>query len=174
MLLVLLIIAITAGVAVPQLTAGLDAARTRAAARYLTTYLGMARTEAVTRGTSVAVRFQSTTTGMMMTLVTDGNGNGVRTQEIEAGVDREVGRAIALEHDFAGVTFGSPAAPNSSGIELGGGNLLSFSPSGTSSSGSLYLRGRDGSQFAVRVLGATGRVRIERFDRHSNSWLKVL
>ena len=45
----------------------------------------------------------------------------------------------------------------------GGVRLFSFSPDGTATTGSVYLESRDGSRFAVRVLGATARIRIERY-----------
>jgi hypothetical protein len=48
--------------------------------------------------------------------------------------------------------------------------LFSFSPLGTSSSGTFYLTGKDGSRFAVRVLGATGRSRLLRYVPASDEW----
>jgi Tfp pilus assembly protein FimT len=173
-LFVLALLAIVAGVAVPQIAAGVEGARTRAATRYLAAQLGMARTHAVTRGAAVAMRFQSGASGTTMGLVMDGNGNGVRTQDIEAGIDVEIHRPSALEAAFPGVRFALASDPASNGIHLGGSTLLSFTPDGTSTSGSLYLLGRDGSQFAIRVLGATGRIRIERLDPHTSSWKDVL
>jgi len=52
--------------------------------------------------------------------------------------------------------------------------LMSFTPLGTSSSGTLYLRGRDGSRYAVRVLGGTGRTRVLRYEAKSRTWVEVL
>ena len=49
---------------------------------------------------------------------------------------------------------------------------LSFSPDGTATTGSLYLRSRDGTRFAIRVLGVTARVRIERFVPARNDWVE--
>ena len=50
------------------------------------------------------------------------------------------------------------------------GVLFSFTPLGTSSSGTFYVTGRDGSRFAVRVLGATGRARLLRYLPASDEW----
>jgi hypothetical protein len=47
---------------------------------------------------------------------------------------------------------------------------MSFTPSGTATSGTIYIRGRDGSQFAVRVLGATGRTRVLRYLPARKEW----
>jgi hypothetical protein len=52
--------------------------------------------------------------------------------------------------------------------------LMSFSPIGTASSRTLYLRGGDGSQYAVRVLGATGRTRVLRYVAGTRVWVEVL
>jgi len=52
--------------------------------------------------------------------------------------------------------------------------LLSFTPVGTASSRTLYVRGRDGSQYAVRVLGATGRTRVLRYAPATRTWIEVL
>ena len=52
--------------------------------------------------------------------------------------------------------------------------LMSFTPLGTASSRTLYLRGGDGSQYAVRVLGATGRTRVLRYVEGTHAWIDVL
>jgi hypothetical protein len=52
--------------------------------------------------------------------------------------------------------------------------LMSFSPLGTASSRTLYLRGADRSEYAVRVLGATGRTRVLRLVASSGAWVEVL
>jgi hypothetical protein len=49
--------------------------------------------------------------------------------------------------------------------------MLSFSPTGTSSSGTVYLRGRAARQRAVRVLGGTGRIRSYDFDFGTWKWV---
>jgi len=50
---------------------------------------------------------------------------------------------------------------------------MSFSPMGSASSRTLYLRGADGSQYAVRVLGATGRTRVLRYVNASRTWIEL-
>jgi hypothetical protein len=46
-----------------------------------------------------------------------------------------------------------------------------MNPDGTSSSGTLYLHGRTRAQYAVRVLGVTGRIRTLRFDEPRGRWV---
>jgi len=57
----------------------------------------------------------------------------------------------------------------SDGVRIGTSRILTLGPDGTATSGTLYVRGRRG-QFAVRILGATGRTRVLRFDPASGQW----
>jgi Tfp pilus assembly protein FimT len=168
------ILAVVGSMAVPALTAGIERARTRAAARYLSAELGLARTQAVTRGAAVAMRFESSPSGTILGVVMDGNGNGVRIADIDAGVDGRIDRPWAFDEAFPGVRFALASDPAGNAIQLGGTALLTFTPEGTSTSGSLVLLGRDGSQFAIRVLGATGRIRTQRLDLRTSAWVDVL
>ena len=59
------------------------------------------------------------------------------------------------------------------GVRVGLSRLLTMNPNGTSSSGTVYVRGRDRSQYAVRVLGATGRVRVLKYDYVRGRWLDL-
>ena len=158
--------------AVPVLSAGLERSRARAAARYLAAQMALARTEAVTRSTTIALRFQRLPGGLTVSVYRDGNGNGVRTREIDSGVDRLLEAPVRLEDLFPGVLIAVPATAATTAVELGGSDLLSFTPAGTATSGTISILGRDGSQFAVRVLGVTGRIRLLRFDPVSGQWLE--
>ena len=98
----------------------------------------------------------------------DGNGNGVRTAEIRAGIDRPLGPFERLSDKFPGVRFELGAwVPDADGedeyaadgVRIGSARLLTMSADGTATSGTLYVRGRQG-QYAVRVLGVTGRTRM--------------
>ncbi len=87
-----------------------------------------------------------------------------------------------LSSQFSGVAFATvpdlpaidPGAqpPGDDPIRFGAGNIVSFSGLGTSSSGTLYIRRRD-IQYAVRLVGATARVRIYRFDARARRWQLV-
>src|SRR6185503_9345850 len=77
-------------VAVPQYLAGIDDFRASGAARYLSARLQRVRMEAVKRSASVAMKFAQTADGYSYTLYLDGNGNGVRTEDIQSGVDRRL------------------------------------------------------------------------------------
>ena len=136
--------------------------------------------EAIHRSTAVAIQFLQDTNGYSFGIFVDGNGDGVRTQDIRDTVDLRIGAVDRLSNNFAGVEFGLLAGlpavdpggvpPGTDPIRLGASNILSYSPSGTSSSGSLYLRGRGASQYVVRVFGDTGRVRILKFNAVARQW----
>jgi hypothetical protein len=170
-------------VAVPQLLAGLDDVRTSGAARYLSARLQRARMEAVMRSTNVAIQFTDTGNGYEYAVYMDGNGNGVLTKEIQSGVDRRIGGVESLRSQFTGVDFGALAglppadagstAPGADPIRLGASSLVSFSAIGSASSGTVYIRGRGDSQYAVRIFGETGKTRMMKFNRHTRRWSQL-
>jgi hypothetical protein len=71
--------------------------------------------------------------------------------------------------DLPAIDAGSPA-PGDDPIRFGASRMVSFSALGTSSSGTLYIRGRGDTQYAIRLVGATARVRMYRFDPRSHEW----
>jgi hypothetical protein len=136
--------------------------------------------EAVKRTTNAGLRFTQVSGGYSYSAYMDGNGDGVRSQDIERGVDLRIGWPERLADRFAGVEFGTlpnlpavdPAspAPGEDPVKLGSSDIISFTPLGTATPGSLYVRGRRNSQYVIRILGATGRTRILKFNSHSRRW----
>lgn len=165
------LVAILAGIAVPHGGVAIDRHRASAAARFISARAGLARAEAVKRSAYVALRFERRASGIVFGTVVDGNRNGVRTTDIASRQDWLLDAPVSLADMFPGVAIAlgdSPAASNS--VTFGPSGLLSFSPIGTATSGTVYVRGRDGSQFAVRVLGATGRTRVLRYVPRTGQW----
>ena len=165
--------------AVPQGLRALDDFRTRSAARYLAQRAIDARFAAIKRSAATGLRFEAASPDYRITSVTDGNGNGLRTSEIQRGIDRTLSEPERLDTHFTGVAFGildgvpdadGQPANGSDGVRLGVSRLLSMNADGTSSSGTLYLHGRERTQYAVRVLGVTGRVRVLKFDFVKGRW----
>jgi type II secretory pathway pseudopilin PulG len=168
------------GAAVPLAHGSVDRTRAGGAARYVAGRLATARFEAVKRSAYVAIRFVDASDGYWMRLYADGNGNGVRTPDIARGVDPPISMDERLDHHFSHVAFGilpdvtglDPGEPfnASDPIQIGHSTLLSFSPTGACTSGTLFIRGIRGAQFAVRVLGATGRTRVFEFSFGNKTW----
>ena len=171
MLFVTALIAIVAAIAVPQSLVTLDRARAAAAARYLASRMAMARSHAVMRSAHVALRFDEDPSGITFRMFVDGNHNGVRTSDIASDVDLPLDAPGRLSDLFPGVAIAVAAEDGSDPLRIGSSNLLSFTPLGTATPGSIYVRGRDGSQFDIRVLGATGRTRVRRYVQRTRAWV---
>jgi prepilin-type N-terminal cleavage/methylation domain-containing protein len=174
LLITISLLAIVCAIAAPRISAGLDRARAKAATRYLAAQMGAARTQAVLRGAAVALRAHADDEGVAISLVVDGNGNGVRTREIDGGIDQPLSVPLRIEELFAGVVIGVPGATGRDAVRLSGTELLSFTPAGTATSGSLYVLGKDGSRFAIRILGVTARVRLEQYNDRTSAWMPWL
>ena len=158
------LIAIIAAASVPPLASALDRSRAQAAARFVIARMMLARTRAAARGAVVALRFAGRPEAAVLTTFIDRNRNGIRAVDIATGVDTAEAPGIALQSIFRGVALEPVTAD---------GVLFSFTPLGTSSSGTVYLTAQDGSRFAVRVLGATGRARLLYYVPASSEWKDV-
>lgn len=171
-----------AAIAVPQGLRTLDDFRTRSAARYLAQRLGDARLSAIKRSAATGLRFEPSLPDYRISTVVDGNRNGLRTADIQGGIDRTLTEPEILAANFAGVTFGivegvpdadGQPAGSTDGVRVGLSRLLTMNANGTATSGTVYVRGRDRSQYAVRVLGATGRVRVLKYDYVRRRWIDL-
>ena len=166
------VVAILGGVAVAQVLSSVDHTRGYAAAKYLGARLSLARMQAVARGGAVGLRFDQGARGITFSVFQDGNGNGIRSADIQIGADRLIEPATSLSERFPGVDIALvPGAPGTDPVQLGLTNLLTFTPVGTATAGSIYIRDREGTQWAVRILGATGRTRVLRYDVQLRGWL---
>lgn len=173
-------IATVGGMAVPQVLSSLDHYRTTGAARYFSTKLQWTRMEAVVRSREVAVQIVRIDGEYVYSVFVDGDGDGVRTRDIRSGMDWRLSDPEKLPTGFPGVDFGvlpglpsvdgGSAPPGTDPIKLGASELLSFSASGTSSSGSVYIRGRRQTQYVIRVFGVTGKTRVLRFSPGTRQW----
>jgi prepilin-type N-terminal cleavage/methylation domain-containing protein len=167
-------------IAVPQGLRALDDFRTHAAARYLAQRLGDLRLSAIKGSRAHGLRFEPATPDYRFTTVMDGNANGLRTSDIQRGIDRTLTEPDLLGSHFKDVVFGildgvpdadGQPANGSDGVRVGVSKLLAMNSDGTSSSGTLYLHGRERAQYAVRVFGVTGRVRVLKYDYVRRSWM---
>jgi hypothetical protein len=116
--------------------------------------------------------------------VADGNRNGLRTAEVRDGTDAVVSGPHFLEEKIQGVKLGFlpgaeiPRIPPNRGtvgadgdpVRFGRSDLVSFSPLGSASSGTLYVTDGKHRQFGVVLFGPTARVRVWRYDDRSQRW----
>ncbi|HKY32076.1 MAG TPA: hypothetical protein VJV23_06025 [Candidatus Polarisedimenticolia bacterium] len=167
----LVIGSLAAGAGAPALGAALRRWRLDAAARHLAMEIHRTRMQAVARAGYAGLRFDAAGTGRWR-LHGDGGSNGMRTAEIVSGEDPPLRPPVELAGLYPGVSFGFPSGgvpriPPSAGtlgpgddpLALGGSSILSASPTGETTSGSVYLT--DGKALrALVVYGPTGRVRL--------------
>ena len=180
LLFVLAILATLAGIGIPLTTSALDEMRVGMAARYVAGRIVGARLDALQRSTALGLRFDAGGADYSFATCVDGNGNGLRTAEIASGTDQQITPAEFLGQRFADVQFGLSAGvpdldggwqtENADGVRLGASRILTVGPDGTATSGTLYVRGKRG-QYAIRVLGATARVRLFQYQTGARAWI---
>jgi type II secretory pathway pseudopilin PulG len=178
---VLAIAAVLVAFAVPTTAAGVDAGRVSQAANVMAARFRQARLDAVSKARSVALVFDQVGPRWTFRICVDGNRNGIRRAEINAGIDACLNDPVDVEAMFPGVRIdvdptlrgpaGEPGSPDA--VRFGASNIASFSTLGSCTAGTLFLRSPLGAQYAVRIGGATGRTRVLRYDPGSRSWRDV-
>jgi prepilin-type N-terminal cleavage/methylation domain-containing protein len=169
---------------VPPLLRTSDDLRLRMAAGEIVGVFRSSRSFAQRYGANVAVKFNTEKNGVVtFALYRDGNGNGVLTKDIASGKDRLLMPPQSLKFLGRDVGFGFPPgpAPRDPGtgkpmdrlddpIRFNDSNLASFSPLGTATPGSVYLRNGSGHLMVVRVLDRTGKVSLLSYDARTQKW----
>jgi len=167
----------------PALLSALLRYRAMAAAREMAGEMARLRAEAIASRRRVAVRFTRTATRTWYAFYADGDGDGVRADDIASGRDPLLAPQRDLPSRYDGIDFGlldasipevppggTVLAPGSDPVRFGASDIVTFTPEGTASSGTLYVSdGRD-TVFAVVLYGRTGRIRTWRFDRGAWRW----
>ena len=178
------LIAMSVAVSVPALSTLRERGRTAAGARYLAAELHRMRWESVARRRGMGLWFVQGPQGWEWNVVEDGNGNGLRTAEVRAGVDRTLSGPHRLQASVEGVALGFPPGvvvpeiPPRRGtipvdadpVRFGRSDLVAFSPMGRSSSGTLYVTDGHHGLFAIVLFGPGTRVRVWRYDHRSETW----
>jgi len=171
---------ILASMTMPLSATVVDTGRVRAAAAFVASRFRLARIEAVNRVSNVGVVFDLVHGRWQIRACRDGTGNGLRRADIASGTDPCFDGPHEFSAMFPGVDIavdpllvgpaGEPGNPDP--VRFGTPDIASFSPTGSCTSGSLFLRSTKGQQFAVRVSGANGRLRVFRYDRTPRAWVQ--
>ena len=132
-----------------------------------------ARGEAASKSAHVGIRVTIRGTRVVIGGFRDGNHNGIRTVDVASGIDSQAERDVDLGDLFHGVRAGAADGSVPQPVDGEDVTMFSFGPTGTASSGTVYIRGTDDGQYAVRVLGATGRVRVLRYRPPTHDWVDV-
>ena len=165
------LVLVGAAIAVPSIKAYAVEAHLMGAARQFKGTFRLARSTAIRLGVYTAIRFESSGRVWSYSVYADGDFDGVQSADIASGRDWRVAGPFPLNGGAPGVRLGiNPSVPNippetgwlnpnDDPIRFGNSNMLSFSPLGTATPGTLYLAGET-RQAAVRVTGGSARVRM--------------
>jgi prepilin-type N-terminal cleavage/methylation domain-containing protein len=181
---VLAILAMTVAVALPAAAMLRDGGRAAAGARTMATILSAQRWKSAAGHRVCGLQFRKDPNGWSWREVADGNGNGLRTAEIARGIDPVLTQDDALGRRVQDVMLGIPpggpfpeAPPGTDTLTLGDdpvrfgrSTLVSFSPVGSASSGTLYVTDGRRGFFAVVLFGPTARLRVWRYNPEERRW----
>jgi type II secretion system GspH-like protein len=172
-----LIALIAPGAAQLQASVSMRSAASETAAAFT-----LARAYAVRHGVTVGLKFRKNGDRYEWTLYRDGNGNGLRTAEIDRGIDRPIGVSFPWTRwDVKpGILRDTPVPdPSNPGrflarpddpIRFNSSDICSFSPVGESTPGSVYLWDGKDRMGVVRVYGRSAKVRSLYHRRGEVTW----
>jgi hypothetical protein len=150
----------------------------------MATMLSEQRWKSVAARRTRGLQFRKGPTGWSWREVEDGNGNGLRTAEIERGVDVVLTGDRTLESLVEHATLGFPPggpypeappgsellAPGDDPIRFGRSDLVSFGAMGGASSGTLYVTDGRTALYAVVLFGPSTRLRVWRWIGEERRW----
>lgn len=185
LLVALFILGILFALGVPAL-ADLTATLTlRAACLDVTTTFRDAQARATFQRRDVGVKWVVAGGDIVFSIYEDGNGNGVRSEDIRKGLDRRVGEPFSMKHRFPGVSFsfvkgfsgkdpsGAPVGNLDDPIHFGRGDICTFTPLGHASPGTVYLADAKGRQACVRVSPYSASFATYEWDPGTKRWRKT-
>jgi type II secretory pathway pseudopilin PulG len=140
--------------------------RVQGAADELALLVTALRVRSAATGVAHGVLFRAAPPELQWEVLRDGDGDGMRISDVRNGTDVRVAGPFDLGTRYPGVGLGLPTgvvAPAGGvtpedGVAFGASDLLSVMPSGSTSSGSVYLCGGWGRCSAMRLQGSTGRI----------------
>lgn len=182
LLVVVSIVGIIVAISMPAFANQRRRSAVRAASAELRAVFHQVRSRAIAGANYSAVKFHQDDGRWVYSLYDDGDGDGVRNDDIRRGIDPLVSGPHELLKTETLIRIGLPEFPlpdpdsrrilrdDASPVRFGASTLCSFSPRGASSSGSIFLT--DGHQMAavVRVYGPTAKIRTLRFRPEANRW----
>lgn len=182
LLIVVAIVGLLAGISAPQFAAHRRHSAVIAAADTLRSVFREIRSEAIRRDRNCGARFTVSGTTWSYSIYVDGDGDGVLNDDIKSGVDRRIAGPLPLDSHLAPATIAVPPVkvrdpdgdwmlPTDSPVQFNRSAICSFSPVGSGTPGSIYLSDGKSTFYAARVLGASGRVRLLRYDPATGKWV---
>lgn len=183
LLTVVSIIGIIALVSIPAFGSMRRQMAVRAASAELRTIFHLARSRAIARSRNCGLKFLQIDGEWKFALYDDGDHDGVRNDDINRGVDRMVRPPRSVFPQSRIVTIGLLDVPvrdpdgdrmriDASPVAFNRSAICSFSPVGEATPGTIYITDQGRNLWAVRVLGATARIRMLRYDGGTQRWVQ--
>jgi Tfp pilus assembly protein FimT len=174
----LTVISIVTSLAVPATAGVIDRVEVRHAAAFVAAALRAAREDAIRSRRATALVFDATGGRWTFRVCVDDNGNGVRRADLSSGDDhcRDAPADVSTRFRHVEIvvdgTLRGPddSPPSADPVRFGASDMASFSPAGSATPGTVFLRSDAGAQYAVRVGNMTGRTRVLRFDVGTGQW----
>jgi prepilin-type N-terminal cleavage/methylation domain-containing protein len=181
LLVVIAIVGMTCAVSFPAFRSINGRRAVRAAAGEIRTAFNGARSRALSTSRNCGLKFTLSAGEWKYALYDDGDGDGVRNEDIASGIDRQLTRprrVLELERRAAislpPVTMidpdGDPLPPTKPPVQFNKSAICSFSPTGTATPGTIYLTDAAGDAWCVRVLGASAKTRLLRYNWLTKKW----
>ncbi|HUP60847.1 MAG TPA: GspH/FimT family pseudopilin [Thermoanaerobaculia bacterium] len=153
----------------------------RAAAGTMRSIFHLTRSRAIARNVYCGLKFQKSGDRWTFAVYEDGDRDGIRNDDIKRGIDRRIGLPREVLDGSSLVSIGLPGSkikdpdgdalqPHASPVQFGRSTICSFSPLGEATSGTIYLTARGRDLWAVRVYGATAKMRVLRYDAEAKRW----
>jgi len=179
------ILALVATLAAPPLLRAASGLVTRLAAEEIAVALEQARMYSIRHSMKVGLKFRVGADGAVSwALYRDGDGDGVRTVDIDSGVDPRLTSFRSLVHFGRTARLGFPRgeAPRDPSdpyrkldrlddpIRFNRSDIASFSPLDGATPGSVYVTDGEHHLYAVRLYNRTSRVHLLRWNRAELRW----
>jgi len=179
------ILALVATLAAPPLLRAASGLVTRLAAEEIAVALEQARMYSIRHSMKVGLKFRVAADGAVSwALYRDGDGDGVRTVDIDSGVDPRLTSFRSLVHFGRTARLGFPRgeAPRDPSdpyrkldrlddpIRFNRSDIASFSPLDGATPGSVYVTDGEHHLYAVRLYNRTSRVHLLRWNRAELRW----
>ena len=143
------------------------------------------RSQAVGRANAVGIALRRRGATWFVSAHEDGDGDGIRTDDMNRGIDRRIGDVQRFDDRYGEASPGflpdleslrSPPpvsqllADLDDPVRFGRSDVISCGPRGTMTSGTLYMTDGRERQLALVVYGATGRLRLWEYDAARGAW----
>ncbi len=177
---VIAIIGLMVACAMPSWLSLRRIAAVRAVSAEIRSIFHLVRSRAIARGINVGVKFTRANAEWQYAIYEDGDRDGVRNDDITRGTDRPVTKprflwqqprlaSIALPTYPLKDPDGDPLKIGAAAVQFNRSTICSFSPLGQATPGTIYLTA-DEHVYAVRVYGASAKIRTLRYNRKRSRW----